>query len=171
MNISAKLSNLRIAPRKARLVVDMIRNKKAEQAENILRFTTKKAKAPVLKLLNQAVANAKNNFQIEKSNLFIKKAVVDEGFKYKRWRPRSRGQTYEIQKKTSHITLVLDVLNPMEKIERKEVKKQDKKSEEIQIEKTVSKQKTEKPKVTAEKIMKKPVIEKGIKKIFRRKVI
>lgn len=172
MEISAKLSNLRIAPRKVRLVVDMIRGKKVDAAENILKFTTKKGILPVLKLLNQAVANAKNNFQAEKSNLFIKKITVDEGPKYKRWRPRSRGQAYEIQKKTSHVIIILDVLKPLGK-EKKEVKMAVK-TEKIQEEKTSAKTKPEKPKKDqrkTEKEIKKPTIEKGIKRFFRRKAI
>lgn len=170
MEISAKLSNLRIAPRKVRLVVDMIRGKKVETALDILRFTTKKGVPPVLKLLNQAVANAKNNFQAEKSNLLIKKITVDEGPKYKRWRPRSRGQTYEIQKKTSHIIIVLDVLKPLEKIEKKETEK----AHIIvgkQEEKTSVKTKSEKPKIKIGSEMKRPAVEKGTKRFFRRKAI
>jgi len=73
-----------------------------------LRFAVKKSSLPVEKLLNSAVANAKNNFQTESDNLYISKITVDEGAKFKRWMPRARGSAYEIQKKTSHITLILD---------------------------------------------------------------
>ena len=107
MQVTAKLRNLRIAPRKARLVADLIRNKQVEEAQAVLNFTNKKATEPFLKLLNSAAANAKNNFQLDPVNLYISKILVDEGTKLKRWMPRARGQASPIQKKTSHITLVL----------------------------------------------------------------
>ena len=107
MEVTAKLRYLRIAPRKVRLVADLVRGKSVEEATHILNFTRKRAAKPLLKLLNSAVANASHNFQLKKENLYISKIVVNEGPKLKRWRPRARGVTYEIQKKTSHITLVL----------------------------------------------------------------
>ena len=108
MEYKAKLSDLRIAPRKVRLVVDLIRNKNTISAKNQLEFSKKRAAKPLLKLLNSAVSNAKNlNDQINTDTLFIKKIFVDEGPKLKRHRARARGMAYEIQKKTSHITLIL----------------------------------------------------------------
>lgn len=107
MIVTAKLNYLRIAPRKVRLLADLIRGKSVEEARTILRFTVKKGAQPLLKLLNSAAANAKNNLKLTEANLFISKIEVNEGPKYKRWRPRARGQAYEIQKKTSHINLVL----------------------------------------------------------------
>jgi len=107
MEVTAKLRYLRIAPRKVRLVADLVRGKSVEEAAHILNFTRKRAAKPILKLLNSAIANASHNFQLKKENLYISKIVVDEGPKLKRWRPRARGVAYEIQKKTSHITLVL----------------------------------------------------------------
>ena len=107
MEVIAKLRYLRIAPRKVRLVADLVRGKSVEEATHILNFTRKRAAKPILKLLNSAIANASHNFQLKKENLYISKIVVDEGPKLKRWRPRARGVAYEIQKKTSHITLVL----------------------------------------------------------------
>ncbi|MBZ1345083.1 MAG: 50S ribosomal protein L22 [Candidatus Nealsonbacteria bacterium] len=106
----AKLRNLRIAPRKVRLVADLIRGKRVEEAQTILNLTIKKACQPLLKLLNSAHNNAKYNFGLEKSNFFISKITVDEGKKLKRWRARARGRAAAIQKKTSHITLVLDTI-------------------------------------------------------------
>ena len=108
MQVKAQLKYLRIAPRKVRLVADLIRGKSTLQAQTILNFTIKKAAVPLLKLLNSAIANAKNNFKLEEANLFISKIEVNEGPKYKRFRARARGQAYEIQKKTSHINIVLD---------------------------------------------------------------
>lgn len=108
MPARAKLRYLRIAPRKVRMVAELIRRKSVVEAENILRFTVKKSARPFLKLLNSAVANAKSGFQMDKENLYIQKVLVDEGPKMKRWLPRARGKADEIQKKTSHITIVLD---------------------------------------------------------------
>lgn len=107
MEVTAKLRYLRIAPRKVRLVADLIRGKNVEEATHILNFVRKRAAKPILKLLNSAIANATHNFQLKKENLYIAKITVDEGPKLKRWRPRARGIAYEIQKKTSHVTLVL----------------------------------------------------------------
>lgn len=104
----AKLRYLRIAPRKVRLVADLIRGKSVKEAETLLSFQTKRAARPLLKLLKSALANAKNNLKMNTDNLYISKITVDEGPKFKRWRPRARGRAYMIQKKTSHITLVLD---------------------------------------------------------------
>ena len=108
MAVKSKLSYLRISPRKVRLIADIIEKKKAEEAQAILGFTIKKGAGPLLKLLNSAIASAKNDFQMEPSNLYISKIIVDEGPKYKRWRARSRGMASPIQKKTSHVTIVLD---------------------------------------------------------------
>ena len=109
MPATASLHYLRIAPRKVRMVADLIRGKSIGQAQTILNFTTKKASRPLLKLLNSAIANAKNNLKLKETLLFISKIEVNEGPKLKRSRPRARGQAYEIQKKTSHINLVLEV--------------------------------------------------------------
>jgi len=108
MAVIAKLRYLRIAPRKVRLVADLIRGKSVEEAQNILNFVPKRAAEPLFKLLKQGISNAKNNFQLEEKNLYISKITVDEGPKSKRVFPRSRGRAEEIQKKTSHITLILD---------------------------------------------------------------
>jgi large subunit ribosomal protein L22 len=122
MEVKAKLSYLRIAPRKVRLVADSVRDKNVEEAQRILNFIVKKAAKDILKLLKQAIANAKNNFQLEESNLYISKIMVNEGPKLKRWMPRSRGRANEIQKKTSHIILVLSEITE-KKIKTKKIKK------------------------------------------------
>lgn len=122
MPVTAKLRRLRAAPRKVRLVADLIRGKSVEEAQAILQFTVKKSAAPLLKLLNSAVASAKNNQRLEAAQLYIAKITVDEGPKFKRWRARARGRAAEIQKKTSHITLVLDnIKNKRPPNERKRV--------------------------------------------------
>lgn len=177
MAVLAKLRYLRIAPRKVRLVANLIRGKKVEEAQTILNFTVKKSSLALLKLLNQAIANAKNNFQLDPLNLFVSKITVDEGPKYKRWQARSRGQASEIQKKTSHITIILDEIMKKEK-KVKKVKKEVLKKVPAKVEKEPlpfekdAKEKITKPEKTKfrpEKEIKKPKIEKGLKRIFRRK--
>ena len=164
--IKAKLNYLRIAPRKVRLVADLIRRQKAVDALQQLQFLNKKATLPLIKLLQSAIANAKNDFQVEESNLFISKITVDEGPKLKRWRAVSRGRAAPIQKKTSHITLVLE---PME---GKKLKLKNKKSTKIQNkkDKEIRKDaKIKKPKTKIEKETMKPKTETKVKRVFRRK--
>ena len=174
MIVKAKLNYLRISPRKTRLVADLIRGKSVLEAQAILNFIVKKSKEPFLKLLNQAVNNAQNSFQLDEKNLYISKITVDEGPKLKRWRPRSRGQAYEIQKKTSHISIVLDqiITKPVKK--KKKQDKAEKKEQEKPL--VVSKnlendkiERTEKAKLRPENEKIKPKTEKGIKRIFKRK--
>jgi large subunit ribosomal protein L22 len=106
MKASAK--NVRISPRKVRLVVDTVRGKSVSQAMNILMFTRKKAAKPVQKLLRSAVANANENDGIsEVDDLFIDRIMVDEGPTLKRYTPRARGRATPIHKRTSHIQIVL----------------------------------------------------------------
>ena len=105
--ITASLSNYRIAPRKVRLVADMIRGKSVEQAQIILVNVSKKAKHPLAGLLDSAIANAKNNFNIEKDGLMVKEIRVDQGLVMKRSMPMSKGSAFPIKKRTSHVSLVL----------------------------------------------------------------
>ncbi len=121
MAVIAKLNNLRISPRKVRLVADMVRGKKANNAQSVLNFCIKKGALPIKKLLDSAVANAKNNFQMEEKDLFIALLKVDEGRTLKRWRARARGRACRIEKKTSNITLGLDIFRDEKK--EKEVEK------------------------------------------------
>jgi len=172
MPVTAKLQYLRIAPRKVRLVADLIRGKRIEEAQTILGFTTKRASQPLNKLLNQAIANAKNNFQMDPANLYISRITVDEGPKYKRWQPRARGQAYEIQKKTSHIIIVLNEIKKkakkIKKVKPKAVTPEEpKKIEKEEIVKWEKPKPKVRPKPEFEK--KKPKTERGIRKIFRRK--
>lgn len=106
--ITAQLKYLRIAPRKVRLVADAIRNKKTTIASAKLGFMPKRAARPILKLLNSARANARNNFNLDDSVLFIKEIKVDQGTVMKRYMPQARGRAHLIRKKTSHVTLVLE---------------------------------------------------------------
>ena len=138
MNIKVELNNLRTAPRKVRLVADLVRNKDVTKAKSLLMFTIKRPSDPILKLLNSAVDSASTNYKIDEGNLYISKITVDEGPKLKRWHPMSRGRAYPIMKRTSNITLVLSEKN---KPEEKKSKKTEKPAEEVN---TTKKRKTNK---------------------------
>ena len=107
MEARAKATFERIAPRKVKIVLDLIRNKPAEEAMAILKFTPKAACEPVAKLLKSAVANAENNFDMDVTRLYVAECSVSPGPTLKRIRPRAHGRAYRINKKTSHINLVL----------------------------------------------------------------
>jgi large subunit ribosomal protein L22 len=109
MNITAKLNDYRQSPRKVRLVGGLIRGKKAEQALDLLTVTIKRASDPMIGLLKSAIANAKNNFSLDISDLFVKSLTVDNGAILYRRMPKARGMATPIRKRVSHITLVLGV--------------------------------------------------------------
>ena len=108
MEVKAQLNGLRIAPRKVRLVTDLIRAKDVEVALDQLAHLAKRSARPVMKVLNSAVANAEHNHRMVRSNLFIKTISVDEGMKLRRWQPKGFGRAAPIQKKTSRVNIVLD---------------------------------------------------------------
>ena len=108
MQYKFHLNNLRIAPRKVRLVANLIKKSSALSAQTQLKFQSKKAALPILKLLKSAVSSAANNFNLSSENLYIANIFVDEGQKLKRFRPRAFGRAGAIHKKTSHITLILE---------------------------------------------------------------
>lgn len=169
MEVKAKLRHLRIAPRKVRLVVDMIRGEKVSEAKLILRFTVNRSSRPVLKLLNSAIANAKNDFSLDESNLYISEIRVDEGPKLKRWMPRARGVATEIQKKTSHVILTLDEINKTKMVAKK--KKAVAKPEVLKVDQI--KESAPEKKKTRKDSSQKITAERGVssKKMFRRKSI
>jgi large subunit ribosomal protein L22 len=100
-----------MAPRKVRLVVDMIRGQAVEEALNILTFSERRAARPVAKLLRSAVANADVAGDVDLDKLFVKTIHVDEGPTWRRWLPRAMGRATRIRKRTSHVTLVLGEKN------------------------------------------------------------
>lgn len=104
---TAKATYIRIAPRKVQIVLDLIRNQPVEKAMAILKYTPKAACEPLEKLLKAAIANAENNNNMDKESLYISECYVGQGPTLKRIRPRAQGRAYRINKKTSHITLVL----------------------------------------------------------------
>ncbi len=106
-NAKAIVRKVSIAPRKSRLVVDLIRGKNIAQAQAILTFTPKVAAPVILKLLNSAVSNAVNNLKLNREQLYVKEVFVNEGFRLKRMFPRAKGSGDMIKKRTSHITLVI----------------------------------------------------------------
>ncbi|EPY06951.1 50S ribosomal protein L22 [Paenibacillus sp. E194] len=107
MQAKAHANNIRIAPRKVKLVIDLIRGKQVGEAIAILRHTPKSASPVVEKLLNSAIANAEHNHQMDVNSLVISEVFVNQGPTMKRFRPRAMGRASRINKRTSHITLVV----------------------------------------------------------------
>lgn len=105
--IQASLNNLRQSPRKVRSVANLVRGKSAESALNTLNFLSKKGAQPLQALLLSALANAKNGYNLEKEGLMIKEIRVDTGVTLKRSMPRARGSASRINKRSSHVLLVL----------------------------------------------------------------
>ena len=99
---------VRISSRKVKTVIDLIRGKQVMEAKAILMHTPKAASEPVEKLLDSAIANAENNLELVKDNLYIAEVYADQGPTLKRYRPRAQGRATRIRKRTSHITIVLD---------------------------------------------------------------
>jgi large subunit ribosomal protein L22 len=114
--VTAKLSYLRMGPRKLRLVADMIRGKRVAKALEILALSRKLAARPIMKLLNSAIANAKHNYQLGMENLVVSTIMVDGGPMLKRWMPKAHGRATPVRERTSHINLVLtEVAKPIKK--------------------------------------------------------
>ncbi len=107
MEVKAHAKMQRIAPRKAKLVIDLVRGKSLEEAIVILKNTDKKAAKIVEKLIMSAAANAQNNNNLDVNNLYVAKIYANEGPTLKRIRPRAQGRATAINKRTSHITVVL----------------------------------------------------------------
>lgn len=108
MEAMAKLKYARISPRKVSIVLDLIRNKPINVAMAILRHTPKAACEDLQKLLKSAIANAENNFHMDAEKLFVSKCFVCPGPILKRIRPKDHGRAHRIEKRTSHVTIVLE---------------------------------------------------------------
>lgn len=108
MSVKVHLRNLRTAPRKVRLVVDLIRGLQVEEAMEQLRYMPKRAAVPVMKLLESAIAAAQNDHKLNKEDLFISKVTVDDGATLKRSMPHAMGRAFPILKRTSSVTIELD---------------------------------------------------------------
>ena len=123
---SARLTNCPTSPRKMRLVADLVRGQKVENALNVLKYSAKAPSGRIEKLLLSAVANwqAKNEgARIENSNLYVKEIFVDSGRQLKRLRPAPQGRGYRVRKRSNHVTVVLDAA-PLAAAEQKEKTKQ-----------------------------------------------
>src|SRR5699024_1406775 len=103
----ATAKTVRVSPRKSRIVMDLIRGKNVAEAIAILKFTPNKSDEVIEKVLMSAVANAENNFDLDVENLFVNESFINEGPTMKRFRPRAKGSASPINKRTSHITVVV----------------------------------------------------------------
>ncbi len=107
MEAKAITKYVRISPRKVRQVVDLIRGKKVDEALAILKYTPKRASEVVTKVVKSAAANAENNLQLDKDELFVTACYVDQGPTLKRYQPRAMGRADVLRKRTSHITVMV----------------------------------------------------------------
>lgn len=108
MEATAKTRFVRISAQKARLVADMIRGRKVDEALNVLDYTPKKAARIIAKTLRSAVANAEDQQNVDVDDLYVKRAFVDEGPTQRRILPRAHGRATRILKRSSHITVIVD---------------------------------------------------------------
>ncbi len=108
MEAKAVARYIRMSPQKVRLVADLIRGKRVQEARNIFLYTRKYAAGIVAGVLKSAVANAAQNPNIDENILYVKKIFVDQGPALKRWRARAQGRAAGIKKRSSHITVILD---------------------------------------------------------------
>lgn len=107
MNVQARARFIRQSPTKVRQVLDLVRGRHVPEAYVILDYADRRAADPIRKLLDSAVANAEHNFALDAGELTVRRAFADGGPTLKRFRPRARGRTGRIEKRTSHITIVL----------------------------------------------------------------
>ncbi|MBM7555083.1 50S ribosomal protein L22 [Thalassobacillus pellis] len=107
MQAKAVAKTVRIAPRKVRIVIDLIRGKNVGEAIGILNNTHRGASPVVEKVLKSAIANAEHNYELDPESLYVSEAFVNEGVTMKRFRPRAMGRASQINKRTSHITVVV----------------------------------------------------------------
>ena len=177
MKVNAKLNNLRIAPRKSKLVADLIKGLNVLEALDQLEAHVKRTSPHMKKLLLSAIANAENNFGLDKNNLYVFEARIGAGPTMKRWMPKAFGRAGEILKRTSKIEIILE-----ERVEGKnrktkeemeaEMKKREKerKKEEKEQKETQEKSSKDSDKKGGEERAKKETPNKGwAKKIFQRK--
>jgi len=113
----ARLSNLGTSAYKVRVILNLIRGKEVQEALDILRFCERAPAIPVAKLLNSAIANAQNNDELDRDELFVASCFADEGSTAKRWRPRARGRAGRIRKRSCNVTIIVARL-PEDRLER-----------------------------------------------------
>lgn len=183
MEVKAVAKHIKISPQKTRLVVNLLRGKKALEAAEELKFIPKKASKPVLKVINSAIANAEHNFNLAKDKLFIHEIYADEGPSYKRVKYRARGGRDIIKKRTTHITVILKTTETAKEAKKAEVKsKEAKEALKAVAEKTkkIVTKKEEKPvaekeevkkeeKIEEKKVEEKPTIKEPVTKVKEKK--
>jgi large subunit ribosomal protein L22 len=169
MEVKAKLRYYHTAPRKVRVVVDTIRGINVTRALDQLDNMNKKSAGEIMKLLKSAIANAVNNFSLEKDNLYIKSIFVDQGPVFKRWMPKAHGSAGRIKKSTSHVTIVLDERIQSNKIQKKAKSKIESKELELVYIKEIKKSSVKKLSIKNEEQIKKPQQKNKSTKSFIRK--
>ena len=178
MEIKASLNDLRMSPRKVRLVIDLIRKMPVDAALAQLKFTNKLATEPVAKMIESAIANGINTYGVDRTNLFIKEIRSDEGTTLKRWMPKAHGRATVIRKRGCHVMVVLGELVDSGKHEKKVLKADAPvkladlaKEAEVKTSKTSKKKDADEEKTTVKAKTKTAAPEKGFAaKVFRRKV-
>ena len=164
MEVKAHLNRLRISPRKVRLVADLVSKMNIDEARKQLEFLNKKPTDLILKLINSAVANARNNFDLNEDNLYISEIFVNEGQTMKRWRPRAMGRAARINKRTCCVTVVLNEMigktSEMKNEKTEKIETSENKNEKVDDIKTVSNTEDSK----AEKPLEKTVVRDEAKK-------
>lgn len=163
MQISAHLQSLRIAPRKVRLVTDLIKGSDAVAARHRLAYLPKRSSLPIAKLLDSALANAENNLGLLTTNMKIKDVKVNGGSVLKRFRPKGFGSASPIARRTSHVTIILE-----EKVPGLKSPTKAKKEEKVH---THSEEHEPKPEVKKEIGTKESTAKKFTKRIFQRKSV
>ncbi len=108
MEVRASVKNVRVSPRKARLVVDAVRGKRVPEAIEIARFLPQKTASDVERLLKSVAANAENNYDLDPEELWVKAIYADDGPSFRRFKARARGRVGRIQRRTCHITLIAE---------------------------------------------------------------
>ena len=168
--VKAQLNGLRIAPRKVRAVANLIKGKDVIKALDQLNYLVRRPVTSVRKLLNSAIANAENNFHMVKENLYIKQLIVDEGTKLKRFRPKGFGRASMIQKKTSHLIVLLEERTPGLRQEKKARVKKEEIAEQTLREETKMRD-AKRPEIKREIGSKGSLFGNLGKKLFQRKAI
>lgn len=108
MEVRASVQRVRVSPRKARLVVDMVRGKKVNEAIEIMKFVPNKAAGDIEKLLRSVAANAENNYDLDPNDLWIKAIFADDASQMRRFKPKARGRVGKIIRRSTHITVVAE---------------------------------------------------------------
>jgi large subunit ribosomal protein L22 len=134
MEVIAKGKYIRLSPKKGRQIADLVRGKNAHESLNLLKSMPQGAAGIIRKVLASAMANAENNFNLDKDALVISGIMIDGGPVLKRWQPRAKGAAYEIKKRTSHVTVIVSGDVKTKKIAEKAEKKEKETTEDHKVE-------------------------------------